>query len=131
MPPPSWETHSAPPSGSGRLAGPGRTALDEYKVWQEAEKLRLYEEVYRMCVTRATLEAYRERIGLLRQRQLQLEEELENAERDLQAAEAELQVAKRKRLDAHRQVVKFEEYQAVLEAEQKREAETQGGSRGG
>lgn len=100
-----------------------RTALDEYNIWQEAEKLRLYEEVYRKSVTRAKLEGYRERIGLLRQRQLRLEEELDKAERDLQAAEAELQEARRKRLDAHRQVVKFEEYQAVLEAEQKREAE--------
>ena len=100
-----------------------RTALDEYKVWQEAEKVRFYEEVYRKCITRTTLEAYRERIGLLRQRQLRLEEELESAERDLKVAEAELQVARRKRLDAHRQVVKFEEYQAVLETEKKREAE--------
>ena len=100
-----------------------RTALDEYNVWQGAEKVRLYEEVYRKCITRAMLEAYRERIGLLRQRQLRLEEELETAERDLQVAEAELQVARQKRLDAHRQVVKFEEYQAVLAAEQKREAE--------
>lgn len=100
-----------------------RTALDEYNVWQEAEKLRLYEEVYRKSVTRAKLEGYRERTGLLRQRQLRLEEELDKAERDLQAAEAELQEARRKRLDAHTQVMKFEEYQAVLEAEQKREAE--------
>ena len=100
-----------------------RTALDEYNVWQEAEKVRLYEEVYRRNVTRAKLEGYREQIGLLRQRQLRLEEELEKAERDLQVAEAELREARRKRLDAHRQVVKFEEYQAVLEAEQKREAE--------
>ena len=68
-------------------------------------------------------ESYRERIGLLRQRQLQLEEGIEKAERDVRAAEAELQEARRKRLDAHRQVVKFEEYQAVLEAEEKREAE--------
>ena len=101
----------------------GRATLDEYNVWQEAEKLRLYEEVYRKSVTRAKLEGYRERTGLLRQRQLQLEEELDKAERDLQVAEAELQEARRKRLDAHRQVVKFEEYQAVLEAERKREAE--------
>lgn len=100
-----------------------RTALDEFNVWQEAERLRLYEEVYRKRVTRAKLEGYRERTGLLRQRQLRLEEDIENAERDLQVAEAELQEARRKRLDAHRQVVKFEEYQTVLEAERKREAE--------
>ena len=100
-----------------------RTALDEYNVWQEAERLRLYEEVYRKSVTRAQLEGYRERIGLLTQRRLGMEEELEKAERDLQVAETELQEARRKRLDAHRQVVKFEEYQAELEAEQEREAE--------
>ena len=100
-----------------------RTALEDYNVWQQAEKLRLYEEVYRKRVTRAKLEGYRERTGLLRQRQLRLEEDLENAERDLQVAEAELREARRKRLDAHRQVLKFEEYQAVLEAERKHEAE--------
>ena len=100
-----------------------RTALDEYNVWLEAEKVRLYEEVHRKSVTRAKLEGYRERTGLLRRRQLRLEEELDKAERDLQAAEAELREARRKRLDAHREVVKLEEYQAVLEAERKREAE--------
>ena len=100
-----------------------RTALEEYSVWQEAERRRLYEEVYRKSVTRAQLEGYRERIGLLTQRRLGMEEELEKAERDLQVAETELQEARRKRLDAHLQVVKFEEYQAELEAEQEREAE--------
>ena len=100
-----------------------RAALDEYSDWQEAEKARLYEEVYRKSITRAKLESYREQIGLLRQRQLQLEEELGKAERELRAAEVELEEARRKRLDAHKQVVKFEEYQAVLEEEQRREAE--------
>ena len=82
-----------------------------------------YEEVHRKRVTRAKLEGYREQIGLLRQRQLELEEELEKAGRELATAEAELEEARRKRLDAHRQVAKFEEYQAVLEAEREREAE--------
>ena len=100
-----------------------RTALDEHDVWQEAEKSRLYEEVHRKSVTRAKLEGYRERIGLLRQRQLELEEALEKAGRELATAEAELEETRRKRLDAHRQVVKFEEYQALLEAEHEREAE--------
>ena len=100
-----------------------RVALDEYDVWQEAEKARLYEEVHRKSVTRSKLEGYREQTGLLRQRQLQLQEELEKAEHDLRAAKAKLQEARQKRLDAHKQVVKFEEYQAVLEAEQERAAQ--------
>lgn len=101
----------------------GLAALDEYSVWQEKEKTRLFEEVHRKSVTRAKLEGYREQIGLIRQRQLELEEELEKAGRELATAEAELEEARRKRLDAHRQVVMFEEYQAVLEAEREREAE--------
>ena len=100
-----------------------QAALDEYKVWQEEEGARLYDEVYRKRVSRGKLEGYRGQTGLLRQRQLQMEEELEKAERDLATAEAELEEARRKRLDAHRQVAKFEEYRAVLEAEQKREAQ--------
>ena len=100
-----------------------RTALEEYSVWQEAERRRLYEEVYRKSVTRAQLEGYREQTGLLTQRRLGMEEELEKAERDLQVAETELQEARHKRLDAHRRVVKFEEYRAELESEREREAE--------
>ena len=101
----------------------GQAAIDEYNVWQEREESRLFEEVHRKSVTRAKLEDYRERIGLLRQRQLQLEEELEKAVRELATAEAELEEARRKRLDAHKQVVKFEEFESVLEAERKRAAE--------
>ena len=101
----------------------GKAALDEYNVWQESEKSRLFEEVHGKSVTRAKLEDYREQIGLIRQRQLELEEELEKAGRELATAEAELEEARRKRLDAHRQVAKFEEYQAVLQAEREREAE--------
>ena len=67
-----------------------RAALDKYNARQEEEKARLYEEVHHKSVTRAKLEGYRERIGLLRQRQLQLEEEREKADGDLRAAEAEL-----------------------------------------
>ena len=108
-----------------------RTALDEYNVWQEAEKLRLYEEVYRKSVTRAKLEGYRERTGLLRQRQLRLEEELDKAERDLQAAEAELQEAKRK---APRRPQAGREVRGVSGGTRggaKARSGTQGGGRGG
>ena len=100
-----------------------KAALYEYVVWQEDEKERLYAQVYRKSVSRAKLEGYREQIGMLRQRHLQMEEDLEKAECELRAAEAELEKARRKRLEAYRQVVKFEEYQSVLEAEKKRAAE--------
>ncbi len=105
--------------------------LLEYNVWQETEKVRLYEQVHGKAVSRSKLEDYRERIGLLRQRQLQLEEEIAAAEREVTVAEGDLQQARQRRVDAHREVVKFEEYQAVLDeeqrlaAERKEEAETE------
>ena len=123
MPPPSWEKRSAPSTSGERLARPGGRHSTSTTSGRKRKRCASTKRCTAESVTRAKLEGYRERIGLLRQRQLRLEEELEKAERDLQAAEAELQEARRKRLDAHRQVVKFEEYQAVLEAEQKREAE--------
>ena len=97
--------------------------LREYEVWQEAEKVRLFEDVQNKGVTRSELERYREQVGLLRQRQLQLEEELAGAEADVVAAESDLQKAREARLGAHREVLKYEEYQGILEQERLREAE--------
>ena len=99
------------------------TELQEYNVWQEAERVRLFEDLENKGVTRIELESYRERIGLLRQRQLQLEEELAEAEQQAAAAQDDLEKARDVRLAAHREVLKFEEYQDVLEQDRLREAE--------
>ena len=97
--------------------------LAEYNTWQEAERVRLFEDVRNRDVTRSELESYRERVGLLRQRQLQLEEELAAANREAAAAQGALQTAREVRLAAHREVLKFEEYQSTLDKERSREAE--------
>ncbi len=105
--------------------------LQEYGVWQESEKERLFEEMRAKSVSRADLEEYREQLGLLRQRHLQLQEELADAERDVVAAEGKLDEARHKRLEAHREVVKFEEFKRVrseeqlVEAERREEGETE------
>ena len=97
--------------------------LAEYNAWQEAERVRLFENVRNRDVTRSELESYRERVGLLRQRQGQLEEELAAANREAAAAQGALETAREVRLAAHREVLKFEEYQSVLDKERSREAE--------
>ena len=97
--------------------------LREYDVWQAAERVRLFEDVRNKGVTRSELERYREQVGLLRQRQLQLEEELAAAQGEVAAAESGLQKAREARLAAHREVLKYEEYQGILERERLREAE--------
>ena len=97
--------------------------LEEYRRWHAEEKVRLYEQVHGRSVTRARLESYREEIGLLSQRELSLEEELAQAHEEAAAREAALREAKRRRMDAHREVVKFEEYQRTLDEEAARAAE--------
>lgn len=97
--------------------------LEEYRRWHAEEKVRLYEQVHGRSVTRARLESYREEIGLLSQRELSLEEELAQAHEEAGAREAALREAKRRRMDAHREVVKFEEYQRTLDEEAARAAE--------
>lgn len=97
--------------------------LDEYRRWQEEEKLRLYERLHNRIVSRDKLEDYREQVALLRQRCLQLEEELARTEEDLAAGEEALRQAHQRRLDAHREVVKLEEYQRTLDEEHARAVE--------
>lgn len=99
------------------------TELVDYNAWQETEKLRLYEKVHNKDLTRTELERYREQVAVLRRRQLQLEEDLAAATRKAEAAADDLQQARRRRADAHREVVKFEEYQRTVDAEQAQAAE--------
>ena len=95
----------------------------EYRAWQVAEKERLYAKVHHRNVTKDTLEKYREQLGILRQRELQIEEERTQAEREAADAQSALEQAQQRRIEAHREVVKFEEYQQTLEAERLRDAQ--------
>ena len=97
--------------------------LEEYRTWQVAEKERLYAKLHHRNVTKDTLEKYREQLGIIRQRELQIEEERTQAEREAADAEGALEQAQQKRIEAHREVVKFEEYQQTLEAERLRDAQ--------
>ena len=97
--------------------------LEEYRTWQVAEKERLYAKVHHRNVTKDILEKYREQLGMIRQRELQIEEERTQAEREAADAQGALEQAQQKRIEAHREVVKFEEYQQTLEAERLRDAQ--------
>ena len=105
--------------------------LAAYVAWKQAENARLFEEVCKKSVSRSELEGYRERTGMLRQRHLQLQQELRAAGREFEAAESRLEEARRRRLFAHREVAKFKEFKRVLaserlvEAERREEAETE------
>lgn len=97
--------------------------LEEYRAWQVAEKERLYAKVHHRNVTKDILEKYREQLGMIRQRELQIEEERTQAEREAADAQGALERAQQRRIEAHREVVKFEEYEQTLEAERLRDAQ--------
>ncbi len=99
-----------------------RRELEEYKVWRQQEAERLFEAVRKQEVSRAKLERYRQEVALLQQREVQLGEELIAAEREVDAAKSNVATAERQRMDAHRDVVKFEEYQKQLLEEEAAEA---------
>ena len=106
-----------------------RQEFERYKVWRKEEAERLFDKVKQQEVPRSALERYRQDVALLQQREYQMQEELAAAEREVKAAEANLDQAKAKRTEAHKEVVKFEEYQkqlldeAAAEANRKEEAE--------
>lgn len=95
----------------------------DHKRSAAAEKERLYDEMQGQAVTRGTLGEYRERVGLLRQRQLALEEDAAAADRAVAAAADEVERARLDRTAANAEVVKFEEYLAAQSREESVRAE--------
>lgn len=97
--------------------------LSEYKTWRVSEENRLYEEIHKKHVVRDKVEELREQIGLLRQKDLLLEQEIAEAQQAVTEAEAALAAAEQKRLDAHKEVVKYEEYNQLVLEEERQELE--------
>ena len=97
--------------------------LADYARWQAAEKERLYAKLHGRNVTRDVLAKYREAVGALRQRHLQLEEELAEAVQAANRAAASLVEARQRRLEANREVTKFEDYGQKLAVEEQRAAQ--------
>ncbi|MXY55910.1 MAG: hypothetical protein F4029_00410 [Gammaproteobacteria bacterium] len=97
--------------------------LAEYARWQATEKERLYAELHGRNVSRDVLAKYREAVGALRQRHLQLDEELVDAVEAANRAAANLAEARQRRLEANREVTKFEDYGQTLAADEQRAAQ--------
>ena len=95
----------------------------EYKVWRVDEENRLYNEIYGKNLALGDLEKLREQIALLRQKELVLHEECLQAANNVASAQSALKEAKQRRVKAHKEVVKYEEYDKIIVAREKKEAE--------
>ncbi len=95
----------------------------DYKVWRVDEENRLYDEICGKNVALSDLEKLREQIGLLRQRELALHAEFLQMQESVKQARSALEEAKRRRVQAHKEVTKYEEYNQIIVEREKREAE--------
>jgi len=95
----------------------------DYQLWRPAEERRLHERIQGRKVKLEKVELLRETIAGLRQRELQLQEACADAQQAVRAASEKHAQAHRKRLDAHKDVVKFEELDRVHVETARREAE--------
>ena len=97
--------------------------LSDYGAWRQQEEARLYKAVHHQELSRFRLESYRQRIAVMRSRELQLENDLAGSRHAVQVAEAELAEARQIRIDARREVVRFKEYLSHLSQVEKLSAE--------
>lgn len=108
-----------------KIALRGKKQQDEvdYKIWRLEEEERLYERIYGKNVVLSKLEKLREKVAGLRQKELQLHEEYLQADKDVDTARTELAEAKQRRLEAHKETNKYEEYDQIIKQEELRAAE--------
>jgi len=95
----------------------------DYRLWRPAEERRLHERIRGRRVKLEKVELLRETIAGLRQRELRLREACADARQAVRAAGERRAQARRRRLDAHKDVVKFEELDRAHVEAARREAE--------
>ena len=97
----------------------------DYETWRIAEEERLYQRIQGKNITLSKLEVMREKIASLRSKDLQLQEEVVQAAQDVECARKALAEAAQRRIEAHKDVVKYEEYQQILLDAEQHERERQ------
>ena len=97
--------------------------LREYVTWRVVEISRSYQAVHGKIVSRAALDKYRRQMGVLRSRELQLADEHAKTQQAVERAVDDLEHTRRNHRDAHRDVVRLEEYHRRLSEMEERDVE--------
>lgn len=98
-------------------------ALEDYKIWRKQEENRLYEKIVGRNISQPKLAETREEIGLLKQKQMTLHQELLDSQEAVAQARQTVQAAKEKHLEASKKVLKYEELDTVEQKAKQREGE--------
>jgi len=96
---------------------------NEYVKWCKKEERRLYKEVLARKVQVHNLNSLRDQIASFKEKQEQLATEVDKARSLVTEATAALAQARATRLGAYRTVKKHEAHKAIVDSEEKKEAE--------
>ena len=98
-------------------------AHDDYAIWRKKEEKRLYEEILHKAVHAYSLNTMRDQIMSFKDKQQQLQEEIEKAQTALTEATEHLATARQARMDAYKTVKKYEEYRDIVRTAEQQEAQ--------
>ncbi|MET4695261.1 type III secretion system stalk subunit SctO [Endozoicomonas lisbonensis] len=94
----------------------------EYVEWRGKEEQRLYDNIINMEVKQSDLDLLKQKVGLLREKDVLLEQAIAEAKKKVVDAEAALEEAREEHAKAIQAVKKFEEFTAALDEDAAKEA---------
>ncbi|MGI9276198.1 MAG: type III secretion system stalk subunit SctO [Endozoicomonas sp.] len=97
--------------------------LREYIDWRCKEEQQLYDNIINTQVKQNDLDSLKHKIAVLREKDVLLEQAVEEAKQQIKVAEEELDKAREAHMKAIQAVEKFEEFTRVQDEEAKKEAE--------
>lgn len=97
--------------------------FDEYVEWRGQEEKRLYDNIMNMEIHQNDLDHLKQKIALLREKDITLELAVAEAEKQVAVEEQALVEAREHHAKAMQAVQKFEEFTKVQDKEAKKEAE--------
>ena len=97
--------------------------FEEYVEWRGKEEQRLYDNIINMEVRQNDLDNLKKKIALLREKDVTLEQAVNEAKKKVEEEEQALEKAREVHAKAMQAVQKFEEFTRVQDAEAKKEAE--------
>ena len=97
--------------------------LRDYLDWRGKEEQRLYDNIINTQVKQNDLDTLKHKIAMLREKDVLLEQDLEEAKQKIREVEEALDKAREEHMKALQGVEKFEEFNRVHDAEAKKEAE--------
>ena len=97
--------------------------LEDYREWRPGEEDRIFAEIMKKEISQEKLNEVKAKIAILREKELVIEKEVEDAEVAVKEAEAALEQAKEDHRKAMRELEKIKEHREHWTEEAKKEAE--------